>query len=371
MKFALSKDVLADGVAWAARTVPSRPATPVMAGLRLHAEDGTVTVAAYDQEVFGSVTLAAEVPAAGSTVVSGKLLAEISKALPDRPVTLVAESGRVLLTCGTSKFSLPAMPLEDFPPLPEQPDVVGEVDGEALAEAVAQVAVAALRDDMLPVLTGIRLEMEGDRLTLAATDRYRLAVRELSWAPRNPGVSSVALVPARTLVDATRSLGTGPVELGLGEAGLLGIASADRRATTRLLDGEFPKYRTLFPDAPMTTVRLDAAALASSVRRVSLVAERNTPVRLTFNEGEVLLQAGRGEDAEAEETMPADVVGVGLGIGFNPGYLLDGLGAIDSSVAVMAFTEPGKPAVLQGAADDTSPPAADYRYLLMPVRLSG
>jgi DNA polymerase-3 subunit beta len=240
-----------------------------------------------------------------------------------------------------------------------------------LAEAVAQVAVAAGRDDMLPVLTGIRIEIEGDQLTLAATDRYRLAVRELAWHPARPGTSAVALVPARSLAETTRSLTGADVEIGLGEGGLLGLATADRRSTARLIDGEFPKYRTLFPSESNTLARVPTGALVESVKRVALVADRNSPVRLTFGVDDVTLEASSGDDAQASESIPAQVSGEGLTIGFNPAYLLDGLGAIDAPVAVLGFTQPARPAVLQGAADMDGEPIADYRYLLMPVRLAG
>jgi len=371
VKFRIERDVLAEGVAWAARTLPSRPTLPVLAALRIEADADSVRVAGYDHEVFGQVAFDADVADSGVALVSGRLLADITRALPSRPVDLVAEAGKVTLTCGSSRFTLQSLPVEDYPTLPDVPETVGAIPGPVLAEAVAQVAVASGRDDMLPVLTGIRIEIEDDRLTLAATDRYRLAVRELAWTPVRPGTSAVALVPARSLADSAKSFGSGDVEIGLGSSGLLGLSTTDRRSTARLIDGEFPKYRTLFPSESATVARLSTASLVESVKRVALVADRSSPVRLTFGDDDVTLEASSGEDAQASESLPADVVGEGLTIGFNPGYLLDGLGAIDAPVAVLSFTQAGRPAVLQGADDMDSPTHPDYRYLLMPVRLAG
>ncbi|HYN65512.1 MAG TPA: DNA polymerase III subunit beta, partial [Ornithinibacter sp.] len=225
----------------------------------------------------------------------------------------------------------------------------------------------------LQMLTGIRLEIDGERVVMAATDRYRLAMRELTWTPRRTDAAAIALVPGRVLADLVRSFGSGPIELGLDDSGLLGVSGPAHRATTRLIDGEFPaKYRSLFPEHPTTKARVETASLVESVRRVALVAERNTPIRLTFTaDQEVVLEAGRSEEAEAVETLPASVEGDGLTIGFNPTFLLDGLGAIGAPTTCLDFTVAGKPAVITGAPEPDAPASSDYRYLLMPVRLSG
>ena len=374
MKFRVERDVLADAVAWTARTLPSRPTVPVLAGLRVDADADGVTFSAFDYEVSGQVTVPAEVADDGTALVSGRLLADICRSLPTRPVDLTADGGKVVLTCGSARFTLLTLPVEEYPSLPAMPAASGTVDGAVLAEAVSQVAVAAGRDDMLPVLTGIRVEIEGETVTLAATDRYRLAVRVLSWRPERPDVSAVALVPARTLADTARTLGTGEVTLALAggsQDSLVGLAAGGRRATTRLLDGEFPKYRTLFPGESVTVARVETSALVESVKRVALVAERNTPVRLSFSGDQVVLEAGSGEEAQASESLSATSQGEDVSIDFNPGYLLDGLGAIDAVFAHLSFTQATRPAVLQGVGSLDADPDGSYRYLLMPVRLSG
>jgi DNA polymerase III subunit beta len=375
VKFRLERDVFADAVAWTARTLPNRPTVPVLAGLRVDVSDPGVTFSSFDYEVSGRMTIEGEVADPGTVLVSGRLLADIARSLPARPVDVTSDGTKVVITCGSARFTLQTLPVDEYPALPELPETSGTVDGAVLAEAVTQVAVAAGRDDMLPTLTGIRVEIEGEAVTLAATDRYRLAVRELTWRPRRPEVSAIALVPARTLVDTAKTLGTeGEVDLALAGGtndSLIGLSAGGRRTTSRLIDGEWvPNYRRLFPAQTTTVARVEMSALVESVKRVSLVAERNTPIRLTFEDGQLLLEAGSGDDAQASEALPAAVDGPAIATGFNPGYLLDGLQVIDAPFAHMSFTEALKPAVIQGAPGAEDDPITGYRYLAMPIRLS-
>ncbi len=190
MKFRVERDVLADAVAWTARTLPVRPPVPVLAGLLLEVDPNggqTLTLSSFDYEVSAAVSVEIAASEGGRTLVSGRLLAEITRSLPAQPVDIVTEGARMVVTCGTARFTLPTLPVDDYPTLPEMPAASGLVGSDAFATAVAQVAIAAGRDDTLPVLTGIRVEIEGSRLTLAATDRYRLAVRELTWQPGGDG----------------------------------------------------------------------------------------------------------------------------------------------------------------------------------------
>lgn len=375
MKFRLERDVLADAVAWAARTLPNRPTVPVLAGLRVDAADGEVTFSSFDYEVSGRVSVPGEVADPGTALVSGRLLADIARALPNRPVDFAADSGKVGITCGSARFSLLLLPLEEYPALPVQPEASGSIDGGLFAEAVGQVAVAAGRDDMLPTLTGVRVEIEGERVVLAATDRYRLAVRELTWRPSRSDVSARALVPARTLLDAAKTLGSGDVTLALAgtdQDSLIGLSGGGRQTTSRLIDGEWvPNYERLFPAEPTTIARVEMSALIESAKRVSLVAERNTPIHLSFDGEQVTLEAGSGDDAQASEALAASVEGPAIKTGFNPQYLQDGLQAIDAPFVYMSFTDSKKAAVLQGAESLEADPIAGYRYLAMPVRVSG
>ncbi len=381
MRFRVERDVLADAVAWTARSLPTRPPVPVLAGLLVEAAADGLTLSGFDYEVSTRIVVAADVLEPGRALVSGRLLADISRSLPARPVEISTEGPKVLVVCGSARFSLLTLPVDEYPTLPEMPSVTGTLPGARLAAAVQQVAVAAGRDDTLPVLTGIRVELDGDRVTLAATDRYRLAVRELTWSPEQTGLESVALVPARTLADTAKSLGgceTVAVALARSSAGegLVGFDGGGRRTTTRLLEGEFPKYRSLLPTESASVADVDTGALVEAVKRVALVAERNTPVRLTFSAGELQLDAGTGDEAQATESLACSLEGEPLTIAFNPQFLLDGLGAVDSSVSRLSFTTSSKPAVLTGGTSESGEhgeggAGGAYRYLLMPVRLSG
>lgn len=376
--FRIERDVLAEAVAWTARSLPARPSVPVLAGMRMEVtEDQQLKLSGFDYEVSAEVTLELHTGEAGVVLVSGKLLAEITRALPAQPVDFVVEGAKAVVTCGSARFTLLTMPVEDYPSLPAMPPAAGRVGSDVFASAVGQVAVAAGRDDTLPMLTGVRMEIEGDTVTLAATDRYRLAVRELKWQPDQPDFAAIAMIPGKTLADSAKALGaTGAeVEIALSAAGgtgegMIGFSSAGRRTTTRLLDPEFPKYRSLLPTEFSARADLSTSSFVEAVKRVALVAERNTPVRLAFKSGEVVLEAGSGDEAQAVEVLPVDYEGEEMNIAFNHQFLLEGLGAIDSDVARLQMTTSTKPAILTGGkpVDDGGVP--DYRYLIMPIRLS-
>ena len=376
MKFRVERDVLADAVTWAARALPSRPPVPVLAGLLLQSDgEGVLRLSSFDYEVSARVEVPAEVADPGTVLVSGKLLADISRSLPGKPVDVVTDGSRVSLTCGASRFTLLTMPVDEYPTLPAMPDGTGTVAGDVFTEAVAQVTVAASRDETLPILTGVRLEIDGETLTLMATDRYRLAMRTLPWRPASPSASAVALVRARTLSEVSKALGAaGDVTLALSTGSsteLIGFEAGGRRTTSLLVDGEYPKVRSLFPAESPTFAVVDTHALIEAVRRVALVAERNTPVRLSFTDGSVTLEAGQGEDAQASEAVESSLVGEEVSIAFNPQFLLDGLGALSTPFARLSFTQPQKPAVITGQGEADGDDDERYRYLLMPVRLAG
>lgn len=377
MKFSVERDVLADAVAWAARSLPVRPSAPVLAGLLIEASDAGLVLSTFDYETSARASLSAQVNEEGRALVSGRLLADICRSLPAKPVEMSLEGARVSLTCGAARFSLQTLPVADYPSLPQMPSATGTVPADAFAHAVAQAVTAAGRDDMLPVLTGVRIEIDGDTIALLATDRFRLAHRELSWTPRTPDESVAALVPARVLNDTAKSFAAGTevtialAASGSGE-GIIGfegeVAGGTRRTTTRLLDGEFPKVRSLFPAEHETTATVDKASLVESVKRVALVAERNTAVQLAFADGLVTLDAGTGDEAQASESIEVTLNGAAITTGFNPTFLLDGLSAIDEPVVELAFTQASKPVVIRGT-DGSGTGSGAFRYLLMPRRL--
>jgi DNA polymerase-3 subunit beta len=378
VKFRVDRDVLADAVAWAARSLPVRPSAPVLAGLLIEAGSDGLVLSTFDYETSARATLTAEVNDEGSALVSGRLLADICRSLPAKPVEMMLDGARVSLTCGSARFSLQTMPVEDYPSIPEMPAATGTVQSDVFAHAVAQAVTAAGRDDMLPVLTGVRIEIEGSTITLLATDRFRLSQRELAWDPRTTDESLAALVPAKVLGDTAKSLTVGSeVTIALSASGsgegLIGFEGTGpggvRRTTTRLLDGEFPKVRSLFPAERLTVAKVDRAALIESVKRVALVAERNAAVQMAFSDGVLTLDAGSGEEAQASESIEATIEGEDLTTGFNPQFLLDGLTAMDESVVELAFTQASKPVVISGSADEGQDADSGFRYLLMPRRL--
>jgi DNA polymerase-3 subunit beta len=389
LKFRLVREDFADAVAWVARILPTRPTVPVLSGVLLTGSDDGLTISGYDYEVSAEVRVAAEIASPGSVLVSGRLLSDITKSLPAKPVDVSVDGTRVSLSCGSARFSLPTMAVEDYPTLPSLPEETGVVASDLFAQAIGQVAVAAGRDDTLPMLTGIRVEISGEKVVLAATDRFRLAVRELTWSTDSADIEAAVLVPAKTLAEAARA-GTDGADVHLalgagaavGKEGLLGIRSNGKRTTSRLLDAEFPKFRQLLPAEHTAVATVGVAELTEAIKRVALVADRGAQVRMEFSEDSLRLSAG-GEDAvgRAEEDLPVEFSGDPLTIAFNPTYLTDGLGSLHSPKVTFGFTTSSRPAVLRPAGDDgdsyvgaSGPfPASqtDYVYLLMPVRLPG
>ncbi|MCP2244820.1 DNA polymerase III subunit beta [Lentzea rhizosphaerae] len=374
MKIRVERDGLADAVAWVARSLPSRPPVPVLGGVLLDAEsDDSLTVSGFDYEVSAQVGVPATIADGGRALVSGRLLADITKALPNHPVEIAVDGARMMISCGSARFSLPTMPVEDYPALPSMPQLIGELPGEVFGEAVGQVAVAAGKDDTLPMLTGVRVEIGEGKLTLVATDRFRLAMREFPWEPDASLGEVAVLVPARTLGDAAKTLGSsgGKVEMSLAaNDGLLGLSGSGKRTTTRLLDADFPKYRQLLPTEHSAAAIIEVDTLVQAIKRVSLVAERGTQVRLEFVDGGLRLSAGGDDEGSAEEELPVEYTGDAVTIAFNPGYLLDGLGAVRTPRVHLSFTTPSRPALLKPVDEDGNV-APGYLYLLMPVRLPG
>ena len=432
MRFRVEREALAEALAWVARALPTRPVVPVLSGLRLDAGPG-LTLSCFDYEVAATAQIEADVLEPGTVIVPGRLLTEITRSLPALAVDIATDADGVSVTCGSAEFTLVALSAEEYPALPVPPAVAGTVDGGLLGAAIGQVVPAASRDDTLPMLTGVCLDIEDGTLTLAATDRYRLAVRDLSWEPVRDGLRAVALVPARTLADAARAMTPGvPVNISFetGPAGskaagskaagsrtaepkpaegLVSFGIGGRRLTARLIGGEFIRYRSRFPSEFGCRADVPGGPFTEAVRRVSLVADRTSPVRLSFSPGKVVIEAQTEGRARAVETVPAEFHGAEPGIAFNPHYLLDGLAAAaapaparakpggaetggpaapdanpgadgaapptDPGLLRIEFTSPAKPALItrvppEPAQDDQAgevgPPG--FRYLVVPLR---
>jgi DNA polymerase-3 subunit beta len=416
MKFTVERDALAEAVTWVARALPTRPVIPVLGGLLLRAGRDGLTLSCFDYEVSARMRVPADVAEPGSVLVPGRLLVEITRSLPGLPIEFSDDPDGVSMICGEAAFTLVTLPTGEYPELPELPQLAGTADGGVLATAIGQVAPAASRDDTLPMLTAVSVELDGKMMTLAATDRYRLAVRELDWDPASGDGEHgrvAVLVPARTLADAARMMSPGvPVRIMLRDSGtaattgpasgdamsgdaMIGFEAGERRLTTRLLAGEFIRYRSRFPEEFGCTAELPAEAFAEAVRRVSLVAERGTPVQLSFAPGRVTVGAATQGQARARETVPADFAGDEPVIAFSPQYLLDGVVAATAGAAgapgapgapgpgaggtahgpssvpdgtrvTLRFTSASKPAVITRPAGSGG---NDFRYLVVPQRV--
>jgi DNA polymerase-3 subunit beta len=375
MKFTIEQNKLVDVVNWVSRSLSTRPIQTALLGIVIDAEANKVVLSGSDLETASRASTDADVATPGKVLVPGKLLADISRSLPNKPVTIQLDGTRVLVNAGSAKFTLPVLPLQEYPNLPEMPEALGTIDAELFNQAVAQVSTAAGKDDSLPSLTGVHVEVNGENITMAATDRYRLAVRELSFSPARPNTEAVALIRARTLHDAAKTLATAKnVNIALAPASsndrLAGFQTDSKSTTTRLLDGTFPPYRHLLPQESLTTTVIEVAPFLEAVRRVALVTDKTIPLKLTFTGNSVTLEAGGGDEAQANEVFEINKTGEDLSIAFNPNYLLDGLHAISAPFAQISFNTASKAAILMGKPSADAAAVDNFKYLLMPTKFA-
>ncbi|WP_043478082.1 DNA polymerase III subunit beta [Kitasatospora sp. MBT66] len=397
MKLRLFVSELADAVSYTAKALPARPPVPVMLGMLLTTGEGGLRLSAADGEVYTTAAVSAEIADDGTALVPGRLLNDICSRLPksaEVDLELVDNGARLVVGCGAARFTLPVLPVEEYPATVAMPDAIATVQADVLAEAVAQVAVAASTDTALPALTGIKLGLDGDTLHLDATDRYRMAHKELTVRPtgtvpapakrgkkKDGDDQAAVLVPAKALAEAAKALeGEHTLTLHWSD-GLLGLSiPGGRTYMTRLLDGyEFPKMGGFFGGEWPMTITVPVAEAVAAIQRVALVATRNTPIRLVLDPGgeQLRVEAGSGDDAQASDRIPAHATGDAerdgdddvLVLAFNPAYLVDGLKALGTSEAQLRVRHPHKPAFLAGLVGDDLD--ATYQHLVMPVRLSG
>ena len=374
MKFLVEPTELVDAVNWVARSLSTRPIKPELLGIMIDV-DTSITLTGSDLETSTKAILKADISAKGKVLVPGRLLAEIARSLPNKPITFTLDGSRVLVTAGTAKFTLPTLSVNEYPSLPELPETAGVIPSDVFAHAVNQVSIAACKDDSLPTLTGVHIEINKNKITLAATDRYRLAVRELNWQAKSPDIEVNTLVRARTLADAAKSLTAhSQVTLALSPTTsnerLIGFLSELKTMTSRTLDGSFPPFRHLLPTESVAEATIEVGPLLDSVRRVALVTDKTVPLRLIFNNNSLQLEAGAGEDAQATEELEIIYSGEPINIAFNPQYLTDGLQAIGTPYVQFNFTGSTKPAVLTGKHELSGTRDISYQYLLMPMRYS-
>jgi DNA polymerase-3 subunit beta len=365
LKASVPRDAFADRVSTVARALSTRASVLVLGGLRLQAADGSLELAATDMELSLRATVSADVAGGGTVVVPGRLLLDIARALPDQEVTLehLPDESVLLITSGSASYRIHTYSAEDFPQLPDVAAVpLQNVDAAALLSTIGRVSKSASRDESRPVLTGIFVSFEGGKLVMAATDSYRLAVKETAAPGPLPDLE--AIIPARALQELSRVAGpVEHVELALQENHVV-FGAEGIWLTTRRIDGQFPNYRQLLPEQFEHELELPREELLDVVRRVGLLAQRNSPLRLRFAEGEVTVSARTQDVGEAKESLPAPYTAEPLEIGFNAEFLRDGLDSIDSATVLFKLISPLRPAVLQGE-------SPDYTYLIMPIRLAG
>lgn len=390
VSFRVAKDDFGDAVSWVARNLPTKAAQPVLRAMVISATDEGLEIAGFDYEVSTRARISAEVMVPGRIAVAGKLLSDIIGLQPNKPIDVSVDGSQAIVTCGSGRYELPLIPLEEYPKIPQLPETTGQIDPALFSQIVGQVAAAAGKDETLPMLTGVHVQVEVSTLTLAATDRFRLAQRRVEWQPKQPDITAELLIPAKTLQDNARTLDTNngePIDIAVGSGdqigadGLFGVHAGNRETTTRMLDAEFPNISPLLPKAHSSMASIEIGPLSEAIRRVALVADRNAQIRMQFSEGQVILSAGGTDAGHAEEVVPCAFAGRDdLLIAFNPSYLRDGLAVIDTDRVVFGFTEPARPAIMipqpenmpELGEDGMYPtPATNFTYLLMPVRLPG
>lgn len=375
MKLTVHRDVFAEAVSFAVKLLPQRTTLPILSGVLMNAHGGSLTLSSFDYEVSARTTVSADVAQDGQVLVSGRLLSDIAQRLPQQDVHLELDGSSIKVLCGTAKFSLLTMPLEEYPQLPEVSGQVGEVSGQEFSDAIAQVSPAASRDDVTPVITGVLLHLNGSELSLMATDRYRVAVRNVKWASSESLTDVSALVPSRTLAEVGKTFHnaetvTVTISTG-GDRELVAFSAADRTVTSLLIKGSSPPVQRLFPETIDNYAVVNTAELIEATRRVSLVIEREAPLRYSFTADGVLLEALGSEQAQASETTDGHLVGNECVVSLKPQFLIDGLSHTGSEFARIGFTptdNPNKPGPVlitaQTSKDGDSVPT--YRYLLQP-----
>jgi DNA polymerase-3 subunit beta len=379
VKFHVNRDVFSEAVSFVVKLLPQRNPQPILAGVLIEASDAGLSLAAFDYEASARTTIEATVDEPGTILVHGRLLSDIASRLPNAPIQIeVDQDGGILLTCGSARFTLASMPVQEYPAIPEVSGDSGLVPSEDFATAISQVAFAASRDDVTPVLTGVQLEVSGTSLSLVATDRYRVALREIPWdgGATASDEATTALVPARTLTEVGKTFAHGgDISIafsGSGDREIIAFTAGNKTVTSLLIKGNFPPVRRLFPEQTDHHAVVNTAELAEAVRRVSLVLDRSAPLRFTFTADSVSMDASGTEQARATESVDATLQGGDdVTLGLNPQYLLESLGAVKSEFVRITFTSSENanklsPVLITPQTSVDRAGSDSFRYLLQP-----
>ena len=377
MRFQANRDVFSEAVSFAVKLLPQRTTLPILSGVLIEATANGLILSSFDYEVSAQTQIAADVEENGKVLVSGRLLADIASRMPNAPVRFSTNESRITVSCGSASFTLLSMPVEEYPSIPQVSAKSGLVPAEEFSVAVAQVAVAASRDDVTPVITGVQLQVTENSLSLVATDRYRVAVREIDWDKGSTTATDTitALVPARTLQEVGKTFGhSGTISIAItntDDRELIAFTADKKTVTSLLIKGNYPPVRRLFPENVDNYAVMNTADLIEATRRVQLVLEREAALRFTFSVDGLTLEAVGSEQAQASETIDAILSGTETVVSLKPQFLLDGLGAVHSEFVRISFTKtenPNKPGpVLITSQTSRDQPGADsYKYLLQP-----
>ena len=379
MKFQVNKDVLNEAVSFAVRLLPQRTTLPILSGILIEADANALRLSVFDYDTSAQVEIAAKVEQSGRVLVSGRLLAEIVSKLPNTAVDFSTEGSKVQVNCGSAKFSLLTMPIDEYPTLPEIPATSGTVSGEEFATAVSQIAVAASREDVTPVLTTVLLETTKDSVSLVATDRYRVAVQDIKFNIAGNAGEATALIPAKTLQEIAKTFANqGEVAVSINpadEKDLIAFKANNRSVTSRLIKGNFPAVKTLFPERIDNFAILNTQDLIDSTKRVSLVLERENPIKFSFDSKGLNLEAAGGETAQASETIDVQLTGPDVVVSLKPQFLIDGLSGVKSEFVKIGFTNsdnPNRPSPVLITNHQTKEKSSNdsYMYLLQPNLLA-
>ncbi len=375
MKFQVNRDVLSEAVSFAVKMLPARTTLPILSGVLIEATSEGLVFSSFDYEVSTQTKVSATVETPGRVLVSGRLLAEIANRLPNAPVTFEHVDSRIQVSCGSANFTLLSMPVEEYPTVPQVEGETGVLPAEEFSAAVAQVAVAASRDDVTPVITGVQLEITGNSLSLVATDRYRVAIRDIPWEATGTSDDITALVPARTMQEIGKTFGhSGNISISItnkDDRELIAFSAENKTVTSLLIKGNFPPVKRLFPEKVENYAVVNTAELIEATRRVKLVVEREAALRFTFANNSLTLEAIGGEQAQASESIDAVISGPEVVVSLKPDFLLDGLGAVNSEFTRIGFTSvdnPAKPGPVLITSQTSKESASEdaYRYLLQP-----
>jgi DNA polymerase-3 subunit beta len=375
LKFQVNKDVLNEAVSFAVRLLPQRTTLPILSGILIEADANNLRLSVFDYDTSAQVEIVAKVEQSGRVLVSGRLLAEIVNKLPNSVVDFVTDGSKVQVNCGSAKFSLLTMPIDEYPTLPEIPETSGQVSGEDFASAISQISVAASKEDVTPVLTTVLLETSSENISLVATDRYRVAIQDIPWKSKTSGANQTALIPAKTLQEIAKTFANqGEVSISINpsdEKDLIAFKANNRSVTSRLIKGNFPAVKTLFPEKIENFAIINTQDLLDSTKRVSLVLERESPIKYIFNSTSLNLEAAGGETAQASESIDVQVTGPDVTVSLKPQFLIDGLVGVKTEFVKIGFTNsdnPNRPSpvlITNHQAKEKS--ASDsYMYLLQP-----